>query len=344
MPQLGAIGDLLVSFQQGGAGVTVLFTRMADGVTQYSFPYPGAPGFFSSPVTVRDRVYGFLAGALWEYCLFDGAGFKNFPLPNFTPSPDCRPIHVATPQDDLLFMGASNAVWKVNVTGPQPAHLSYAVRLSPGDTIQSPVHVPGWGVVFTTRLGKIIVFPETEGNLGAAPTVYGLRNCPCLLSAPAVAPGAAGIVAELFEGDTLTRFFLTIGPNMRMMKRPTGESLNPQNDWLLRFPPFEGAFAVAPSWAVPHHVWFVNPNQRSPYRLPVGNVVLDPARSVAVGGRVFVAAPTELVSFGVNAVAQQGTIVHQFAGGMNGPALNRPLYRFGRVFIQKAAGLISRGV
>jgi len=166
------------------------------------------------------------------------------------------------------------------------------------------------------------------------------------LSTPSYCSSTDTIYAECVSKLDLKRCFLRYSPAekekpLKLLKvRGITETYGSEDELrILRFPlHISGVFAIARSLSIPGDVHFVSPGEIR--TISVDGLNMDPLWTTVGNGAVFSVKFQEIQKIR-DAAAPQTADTIPAALGLGGSVVNRPLYDFGRLFIQEENQLIA---
>lgn len=342
IPQLAAAGDLTISFH----GTEFVLSYLSDGSRFGSIPFPGGPSLSATPLVVKERIYLVASELLWEYSL-STSDLVRIPVQGFNPSKCSRPISVSYKYQDYIIVAGESGVLVVRARRPDYERKVFDVRMEDGDAFLSLVHHPTYGIVLTTRLGKIwrlaFDYSPLDGK-GGFLQIQNLGNY--YLSAPNYNSSTDTIYAECVRKNDLRRYFLRFSPNNKTdllkllpVAEPTESYESEAQLRILQFPlQVSGVFAIARSMGAPSVVHFISPSQIQ--TVSVTGLNMDPLCTAIGHGSIFSVKDGQIQKFKDAAAPQVAETVPAALGGGES-IVNRPLYHMGRLVIQQENQLLA---
>lgn len=346
IPQPTVAGDLFVTMQRfDGLTPKFVLTNICTGKHTALLDYPGQPGLFSSPVFVKDRIYSFAQSQRLEYGLWSSkSDAVTIPVPDFDPSPYCKPLHVAQNGKNFLVIGGQREILVFSVPDQDEPHRIPVPKMSQQDALLSPAYDPSLGVIFSTRMGGLYgVFGKDLNELS---TIIS-PGATWLFSAPAYNQVNQSTGLEVVSAKTHKRGFLVIkdrGGKTDHKLYPVSNRFDkypPENFSRLVFTPItSGSYFIFTSKILPGQVYFVN--YEGILTAMIQGADLDEVGSVVKGTTVYCVANGIVQTFDASPTDQ---IVKQLAIPSRPPRAQslvtaRPVRYGDALFVQKEEALM----
>jgi len=342
-PQMLVRGDVLVTPQN----LNLVLTTISNGNSVGSIANPGAGSFSSSPLGIRERIYSCSPGRLLEYSLVTRE-MQSHDLGGFQPSESTIPVHVSGQGTDYIVVpGKTKPKGKVELLIydiKSRDSLVFQLTLSPEDSFFTPVSLPRAGVFLTTRRGAAFI----ASNKGAALSDWKVGRVPVRVelprqkyfSAPARCPTTGMLFVQSVDAASLDRgmWVVTTRGQKHFRLGTPPEKYDSDSLDLLIFPPlvYEGQ-AVVRSMS-PGTCHFVSAAQAQ--TISIGGLSLDPIATTAGNGKILTVSDGTVQVFKFLPGHQPADSIGIGALAF-GPAVNKPVYFLGKIFIQTPTRLIG---
>ena len=335
VPQMRLCGDALVSPQ----GNEFVVSCLADGRRLGTFSHPN-PDLSSTPVQVRDRLYSFGPELLLEYSLTTGSSTSTH-LSSFIASEDAVPVALCSEASDFIVMPGRDRLVLIDVRNGKPHFLEW--HLSEGDSVHSPVVWPGFGIVFTTRLGDLFALRINGDRWAEKVQRFNIRQpAKRYFSAPSFNPSTNCVYMECVD----RRDTPALGITLRLgrddgkieTKRQSLEESPAFNENislpLLAFPPLVcGQYGMVRSLDSDDQCHFFSYNMVK--TVQIRELAMDPVATVSEGNSIVSVQGHRVQCFQASPVDQTATVCMLPRGPSDDDvAVNRPVCALGKIFIQ----------